>query len=293
MRAARAFSRVVWLVFPLLALALPGLAQTNFNIKDYPNTQAPPQVDTALRARVTEFMQYHVDGKFMKAFDLVAEDTKEEYFASGKMTLKSFRIDRILYSDDYQRAHVDSTVKRIWRIQHYDNEVQVPMATAWKIENGKWVWYNDQRAANNWLTPMGPSDVDILTRNRDGSLNMPKEITAEKIAAAASQILQQTGIDRQDVTFVPGKEATEKIVFHNGAQGSVQLQLVDVPSVPGLEVQLDKSDVNMGENAVLSLKWQPQGTEVPTAQHFRLMVVPFYSSTDIRISFGQPAPAAK
>jgi hypothetical protein len=43
------------------------------------------QADVALRARVTEFLQYHVDGNFRKAYDMVAEDTKDDYFASGKI----------------------------------------------------------------------------------------------------------------------------------------------------------------------------------------------------------------
>lgn len=38
--------------------------------------KAPPNVDEALRARITEFYQYFVDGKFRDADGLVADDSK-------------------------------------------------------------------------------------------------------------------------------------------------------------------------------------------------------------------------
>lgn len=38
---------------------------------------APPEVDQALRSRVTEFFQNFVDKKFRQAINLVADDTQD------------------------------------------------------------------------------------------------------------------------------------------------------------------------------------------------------------------------
>src|SRR5437868_2594034 len=74
----------------LLALfAAICLAQNN------PFNKPPADVDAALRARITEFYDYHVKGQFRKADELVAEDTKEYYFESRKPQYLSFEISRI------------------------------------------------------------------------------------------------------------------------------------------------------------------------------------------------------
>ena len=46
------------------------------------------------------------------------------------------------------------------------------MVTTWKMEHGKWVWYHEKQG--EWLTPMGPSDYKAITKNADGTLNVPK-----------------------------------------------------------------------------------------------------------------------
>src|SRR5580658_6041018 len=54
--------------------------------------KAPPEVEQALRARVTEFFQFHVEGNFRAAYGMIAEDTKEYYFNTpmGDLTVESF-----------------------------------------------------------------------------------------------------------------------------------------------------------------------------------------------------------
>src|SRR6266446_3706888 len=99
----------------------------------------PPEVERALRARVDEFLQYHVDSNFRKAFEMVAEETKDEYFASGKTILKEYKTDSIRFAEDCAKAVATSTVTRNWGIRLQQQTVVVPMTTTWKIENGKWM----------------------------------------------------------------------------------------------------------------------------------------------------------
>jgi hypothetical protein len=89
----------VW-ILPVVLLPLSVLAQ------------APPEVDQALRARVTEFMQLHVDGNFRKAYDMVAEDTKESYFNSGKARLRAFKINDVQFNDSFTLATVSATMSK-------------------------------------------------------------------------------------------------------------------------------------------------------------------------------------
>ena len=120
----------------LILLPIAALAQ--------PAQDPPPEVDQALRARVTEFFNDHVEGAagFRKAMDLVAEDTKDYYFSALKIQFKSFKIDSIFYSDHFTRAIVTLSGKRMFRVspQFPETEISQPMSTTWKIENGKWCW---------------------------------------------------------------------------------------------------------------------------------------------------------
>src|ERR1700730_11464976 len=64
----------------------------------------PADVDLALRARISEFYEYHVKGEFHKAEGLVAEDTKEYFYDHDKPKYLSFEISKIDYSDGFTKA---------------------------------------------------------------------------------------------------------------------------------------------------------------------------------------------
>jgi hypothetical protein len=136
----------------LLASALV-FAQTSKKDKE---KAPPPAVDRALRARITEFLNYHVTGEFRKAEALVAEDTKDLFYNRNKQRYMSCKgISSIRYSDKFTKAYavVQCTVPMI--MQASDNEEQkdvppelmgpptVPIPSTWKLENGKWCWYVD------------------------------------------------------------------------------------------------------------------------------------------------------
>src|SRR5215471_6994431 len=180
-----------------------------------PAPQPSPESDAALRARVSEFFQDFVDGKFRAAMDLVAEDTQEEYFASGKAEIKEFKITKINYEPDLQKANVVLLVKRVWNIQGHPENVDTDMSTVWILEKGKWVWTH-QRDPNLWDTPMGPANIELVKQNAKGAVTgIPRNITQEAVNAAAKQIMQQGGFNKSEVTLAVDKPSSERVVFHN------------------------------------------------------------------------------
>jgi hypothetical protein len=262
----------------------------------FAQTAPPAEVDQALRARVTEFFQDFVEAKFLAAMDLVASDTKEAYFAAGKTPLKAFQMRDVKYSSDFTKATVNLAVKRIWSIQTQQIVVDVDMPTTWKIENGKWVWYQEL-APDAWVTPMGPSNVELITRKADGTISgMPQKLTQETVDAAAKKILQQTGVDKPEIVLPADKPSTERVVFHNGAPGSIHLDLYP-PPLPGLSAKLEKADLNFGEDTVLNVSYQPpapatagEAPSVPNPTAVFLVVVPFDKDFRIGVAFSQPKP---
>ena len=205
----------------------------------------------------------------------MAEDSKDFYFASNKTQFKGFQIDKIEFGADFTRAVVTLTVQRTMRVQGNDIALPSTGPTDWKIENGKWVWYNNPET--EYVTPMGKSDIGVIKPNPDGSVNVPKKITPDMVSGAAQLILQQqkSSLSRSEVTLAADKASSEEVVFHNAVQGSVQVRLDVNPVLPGFHAEIDKTAVNAGENAILKLRYEPADPRPTGPVTVRLTLAPF------------------
>jgi hypothetical protein len=270
-RFANILLSVIWL--PLAAMA-----QT-----------PPPEVEQALRARVTEFLQYHVDGNFRKAFDLVAEDTKDSYFSSGKAQLQSFKIDDVKFTDSsFTRASVVATMSKIINVGTQDIPVSLPSTTTWKIENGKWVWYEDPKVH---ATPMGastPLSAGLPGNNAAGNA-LPKDFDDKAIAAAARSILDQVSVDKKEITLATDKVSEQQVIFHNGMTGSVQVQVTGT-EVPGFTAQIGQAFVKPASDVPVVFRYEP-GNQAPPKDpvSVQIFVQPLNQVFVIRVSFATQA----
>jgi hypothetical protein len=256
------------------------------------------QAEVALRARVTEFLQYHVDGNFRKAYELVADDTKEDYFNTGKARLTSFTIDDIKFTDNFTKAAVTATMAKTVSVLGQEIPVSSPSTTTWKIENGKWVWYSDVKASSMnpvaALSPLGPVPP-AATAPGAGNLNggLPKDLDEKSIAAAAKNILRQLGVDKKEATLATDKPSDDKVVFHNGMPGSVQLEL-SAPEIPGFTAKLEQSIVRSGGDVTVAFHYQPGDSPVRRDPFFvQLVVQPTNQVFPIRVNFAAAGAASQ
>jgi hypothetical protein len=122
-------------------------------VKDAADPAPPPEVDQALRARITEFLHYHVTGEFRKAEALVADDTKDLFYNRSKTRYTACKgIASIKYSENFTHAYATVLCSMPVVIQSFDNEKAnedptviappaIPIPSTWKLDNGKWCWY--------------------------------------------------------------------------------------------------------------------------------------------------------
>ena len=281
-RAALLFVPTVLFVLPLTVCAQAA-------------APAPPvEVEQALRARVTEFFQDFVDGKFRQAINLVAEDTQDAYFSSPKAEYKGFKIEGIDFSDNFAKANVLLTMKQIWKLKAegflQDTVVDAPMTTAWKVENGKWVFYQPPPPPDGWVTPMGASQG---FRKPDGTTPIPKKLDDATINSEANRVLHLTGVDKDNVTLRSDVASSGKVVFHNGAQGSVSVSLERLPKAPpGLEVKLNRNDLNANQDAIIEVAYDPtkaEGQAPPSGFFVALDVAPFDQRFVVQVLFAASA----
>jgi hypothetical protein len=250
--------------FTLVFLPLCLLAQE-------PSATPPPEVEHALRERVTQFFQAHVDGAFRKAYELVADDFKDFYFAGNKTRYKSFSIESIRYFDNFTRAKVLLNTEVVWEVRMQKAVAKVQTPASWKLQDGKWMWYDDpqDRRTMPILVSGTPGEIP---RDPDGTVRLPDDLSPTAIVDAATAQLKATTLDKSEVTL-SSKASSDKVVLHNGAPGFVNLTLEKLPPVPGLTVVLDKTQVGPNGDAAVKIACQPCTPTEPVTVN--LTVEPF------------------
>src|SRR5687767_10820889 len=131
----------------LLACAVLCPAQTIFE-------KAPPDVDSALRERIGKFYQAHVDRRLRGADEVVAEDSKDQFFAIAKPAYLNWEIAAINYSDNFTKAKAVVACEIDWASPRLGKmRVKQPIVTLWKVVDGKWYWYMEP--SKTWETAFG------------------------------------------------------------------------------------------------------------------------------------------
>ena len=247
---------------------------------------APPEVDEALRARVTEFFGYHVKGEFRKAMVMVAEETQDEYFASQKTRYESFKIDSIRYTDNFTKAVVNLTVqeKKRMGVQFPETVFTEPTSVLWKLDNGKWCFYIDHK--NNWQMPFGPSDPKAVEEARKHRTDTQPPISPENIQKLAGQILGQSTISRNELTMAVNKPGAEEVIFKNGQGGPVKISLLEAKLPEGLTARLDKTEVPADGQATLKVSYAPpKGDAIPAGVTLNIVMEPFSRMFPVTVRF--------
>lgn len=225
--------------FALFAL----FAAFAFAQPDDPSKPQPPvDVDAALRARVQEFFDLHVSAQFRKAEELVAEDSKDFFYARSKPKYVSCEFRGIDYSENFTKADALMVCEQYLMVPGFvDKPMNLPTRSTWKVENGKWLWYVDQDALRN--TPWGR----ITPGPAKGAASPP---SLPNIPTSADFLFKQIQLDRGAVRLKPGESA--EVTITNAAPGVMSLSLPAV--LPGIEAKLDKSALPAGGKATLTLR---------------------------------------
>jgi hypothetical protein len=260
-------------VFLFLLLVSGSWAQTPGNLLD----KAPPDVDEALRDRITRFYQAHVDRKLIRQADqYVAEDTKDFFFESNKPNYLEFKIDKIIYSENFTKAKAIVNCKMIVPMPGFGNTpMTVPAPSTWKIENGQWVWYVDQTLGRE--TPFGRMKPAEGATPGGG---LPSLASGPDIQA----LWKSVRADKNSVQLSASQESSDEVTISNKMPGSISLRL-DYAKTQGLEIGLDRTELKPGEQARIRLRFQPQKRPAPKTAEVRVMVEPTNQMIPIAVTF--------
>jgi hypothetical protein len=225
----------------LTVFAAIALAQS-----DNPFNRPPAGVDQALRARMKEFYDFHIKAEHRKAEALVAEDTKDYFYSHNKPKYLSCEIKKIDYSDKFTKAVALVSCEQYVMMPGFSGKMAVPEPSNWKVEDGKWFWYVDP--ANIGKSPFGPMKPGPDTPVAPLVNGAP--ISLGNVPNTTDFLFTQVKVDKKEVSLKPGESAT--VTISNGAPGAMTLT---IPSqLTGIEATLDKTTMQSGEKATLTVK---------------------------------------
>jgi hypothetical protein len=205
--------------------------------------QKPPKkVDEALRTRISEFYQDHVQEDYRKAEQLVAKDSRDIFYVREKAKYEGFEIANIEYRDHFQKARVTVTVREYGHAEGFTGTVlKTPSISSWKLEHGKWFWYADPEDLKR--VGFGPS-ANAMTKPAPGAPE-PKMV----VPGTPDMALGKTGLDKLEVVVKKG--CTDKVTISNRSLGTISVDVYQV--LPDVKVTLDKRTLNRGEQAVATI----------------------------------------
>jgi len=225
----------------VLLAVLAGAALAQEKAADLFN-KPPADVDRALRARIAEFFQDHVNREFRKAEALVAEDTKDYFYATNKPNYLSFELVSIKYSDDFRKA--EAVVKCEQRVPFpgFAGKAMIfPIPSFWKLENGDWYWYVDKDRLDD--SPFGHMTPGPYPDKAAKPAALPP------IPTSLQQFYSMVKADTSEVKLAPG--ASAEVAISNSSPGPIALAARS--NTPGVEVHIDQAQLKAGDHAKLTI----------------------------------------
>lgn len=242
--------------------------------------KAPPEVDAALRARVTKFYDAIIAGKFKEAYVLVADDSQDKFFEMDKGNYRDCQIDVVQYSEHATKALLITKCKGDWRVQGRVFPVTFPIRSNWALIDGQWYWHYVKPIMVQ--TPFSPTGwVRVPADSKDGSVPiLPKDF-----AAVAQGILSKVSVDKTSIRFSPNQASQEVVHIHNEMPGEVSLNFEN-PDVPGLKISSGATKLQANQQTELVFAWSPDASrKAPANTTVQVHVAPTNQVLPIAVTF--------
>jgi hypothetical protein len=263
--------RAAWLLPLVVCLSF---AQSIFR-------KAPPDVEEALRARVSQFYAYFQEGKFRQAEALVAEQSRDMFYSAPKVRIQGFKVETIDFTADFQSAKVQVTCQ-MSQIGFGGGAMAVPLQGDWKLIDGQWYTVIERRRETPFgpVTPAAPSQAPsgasaVLGQNP--FLTNP----AEALASIQKGALR---LESQSLAFRRDGPGSGTVVITNGMPGLLEVELED-PKWPGLKLSLSAKSIPPKGQATLRADYDPQAGKLSGARAITLRFLPVNRAETIQLRF--------
>jgi hypothetical protein len=273
----------------------------------------PPGVEEALRERVRPFYQAHMDEKYRKAYDVIADDSKDAFLTSNKPHFDGFDVQKVVFSDNYTKAVVTTrihTTMMFFGVAAPEKSIE---DSTWKIVDGQWYWYlaaatqeqskytlaqrvmmerlhmplpgENPPAAVPGAAPALPPGAFPPGMPMGGAPGVPSLGGKSAGSDLLKQLRDQVKLDRNGVELRADQPGSAVLVVRNSSNGPVRIA-VGGAGVPGLTVTVDKGDVPALGSATITITWKPgESPVVPPSTSYQVSVRPSGASLPFTVRF--------
>lgn len=243
--------------------------------------KAPPPIDEALRARIHDFYQAHIDGKFREAMKLVAEDSQDMFFAAPKPQYKECETVRINYSEQFTKALVVESCKGDWVFHGQSAPMTLPISSNWKLVDGQ--WYFCYVKPKTVTTPFGTINVTDAADAKPGSA----PVIPQDPLQAARGILTMVKVDKMNVNLRADQPSKEEIHISNEMPGSVSIS-IDPVTAPGLKITPAKTELPAKGETTVTFEYRPperSDSKTPSSVTAQIHINPTGQVLPIQLTF--------
>jgi hypothetical protein len=232
-------------------------------VRANPFVSVPPEVDAALRDRVSKFYQCYLDSQFRKSEQFVAEDSKDAYYSLRKEPIFGFKILDLTFAEDLTTAKVTVLKDVDYHLQGRILRVSMPDPTEWRLENGQWVYYLvPRKPGDTYMTPFGPETVPDpkevqQSRPTYDLTNAPKSPVGKMMVNTADATQQ---FNKLPLYSKPVAELNKLNNFHdqislgNVANKPIKFH-IDAELPKGVEVSPTEGELKPGQNLLLQFAY--------------------------------------
>lgn len=195
-----------------------------------------------------------LEKKYRQAETMVAEESKDDYYAGQKPDIKSFDIMTLDLLTN-TTAKVTIRTKLLVLMPGAGAQVfDMPSQSYWKLENGAWNWYIPEETKS--ATPFGKMNSNGGTA---GGLDMKGAAPGGIDNPDVGSLLNKITIDRISVVLT-AKEPQQVVTISNGLPGPIDLTLDPHGKlIKGITTDVSPLHLEAGEKATVTIRRTGEG----------------------------------
>ena len=239
---------------------------------------AAPEVNEALRKRVSDFYKLLEEGRFRQTDAYLAEDAKDVYYEQEKRRIRGHEIVRVNWADGFTKAVVVTVLQTDVVMRGSTIAVAAPISSRWRLEGNQWVMYFETTAGK-------PSPVGSLKAGP----NQTNGLTSEELIKNPSVIFNQITVEKDVVRLKSYEKSSDSILVSNGMPGGITVLFVPNLVNPGFRYRVEKQELGAGEKTKIVFEYDPGiDLSAKTTITGQIRIEPFSKAYPIVVMFDVP-----
>ena len=239
---------------------------------------AAPEVNEAVRKRVSDFYKLLEEGRFRQTDAYLAEDAKDVYYEQEKRRIRGHEIVRVNWADGFTKAVVVTVLQTDVVMRGSTIAVAAPISSRWRLEGNQWVMYFETTAGK-------PSPFGSLKAGP----NQTNGLTSEELIKNPSVIFNQITVEKDVVRLKSYEKSSDSILVSNGMPGGITVLFVPNLVNPGFRYRVEKQELGAGEKTKIVFEYDPGiDLSAKTTITGQIRIEPFSKAYPIVVMFDVP-----